>query len=303
MFSYVDGNIFETPAQTLVNTVNTTGAMGKGLAKEFKRLFPEMFKEYQILCESGKFKTGQLWLYKTPNKWVLNFPTKTHWRLPSKIEYIEKGLKAFSEYYKRVRITSIAFPRLGCGNGELNWSDVKPLIEKYLKNLPIDVYIYEKGQSFIPEHKQIKEMRKWLQSQPQEYPFIEFKQDIINTIEPNSMQTDIEGISFNVKYTTNDIIIKQNEKHSYISWEGNDLSNGMLQLWQLFRAKGVCTKKDLNQMGFELPNCILSLLKQLKYIIELKLIGSDDNIAIKLDSTPDDLDLFKYSSSYNSMEI
>ena len=81
---FVEGNIFDSPAQTLVNTVNTVGAMGKGLAKEFKRLFPDMFKEYQRLCESGELTVGKLWIYHTPNKSVLSFPTKQHWKQPTR---------------------------------------------------------------------------------------------------------------------------------------------------------------------------------------------------------------------------
>lgn len=93
MIRYVEQNIFESPAQVIVNTVNTVGVMGKGIAKDFKKYYPEMFKEYQRYCEIGALEVGKLWLYKTPNKWVLNFPTKKHWRNPSRLEYIESGLK------------------------------------------------------------------------------------------------------------------------------------------------------------------------------------------------------------------
>ena len=76
MITYVDFSLFESPAKVLVNTVNTVGVMGKGIAKGFKRIFPEMFAEYQLLCENGQYNTGDLWLYKSQNKWILNFPTK-----------------------------------------------------------------------------------------------------------------------------------------------------------------------------------------------------------------------------------
>jgi len=116
--------------------------MGKGIAKEFKKIYPEMFKEYQKLCEKKKLTVGKLWLYKTKNKWILNFPTKTTWRKPSKLEYIESGLKTFIKGYAKFGIISIAFPPLGCGNGELDWDkQVRPLMEKYLKSIPIDIFI------------------------------------------------------------------------------------------------------------------------------------------------------------------
>src|ERR1700716_765140 len=122
MITYVDGYLLQAPAQTLVNTVNTVGVMGKGVAKEFKAAFPEMYAEYRRLCELGKLRVGQLWLYKSPHKWVLNFPTKTDWRRPSRPEYVEKGLQKFVETYAQQGIASAAFPALGCGNGGLDWS-------------------------------------------------------------------------------------------------------------------------------------------------------------------------------------
>ncbi len=133
MLIYVDGDLFLSPAHVLVNTVNTVGVMGKGIAKDFKFFFPEMFREYQSRCENNSIDIGKLFLFRTATKWILNFPTKKHWRNPSKTEYIEAGLKAFVAGYARTGITSIAFPRLGCGNGELDWEkQVRPLMEKHL---------------------------------------------------------------------------------------------------------------------------------------------------------------------------
>jgi len=146
MITYVIGNLFESPARVLVNTVNTVGVMGKGIAKDFKAIYPDMFREYQKLCESKKLTIGKLWLYKTPNKWILNFPTKTTWKQPAKVEYIESGLETFVRMYAKKGITSIAFPPLGCGNGELDWENqVRPIMEKYLKRLPIDIFIFTSG--------------------------------------------------------------------------------------------------------------------------------------------------------------
>ena len=143
MITYVKGDLFENPARVLVNTVNTVGVMGKGIAKTFKLIYPEMFKRYQKLCKSKQLTVGKLWLYKSPNKWVLNFPTKTTWRQPSKLEYIRDGLAAFRNGYEQNNIYSIAFPLLGCGNGELNWeNEVRPVMEEYLSGLSADIFIY-----------------------------------------------------------------------------------------------------------------------------------------------------------------
>jgi O-acetyl-ADP-ribose deacetylase (regulator of RNase III) len=134
---FVEGDILEATTQVVVNTVNCKGVMGKGLALQFKKKYPKMYKEYKQRCREGKITLGQLHLYKgTPQYWILNFPTKNHWRNKSKLEYIEKGLLEFKEKYTEWGISSIAFPRLGCQHGGLNWTDVKPLMERYLGDLP-----------------------------------------------------------------------------------------------------------------------------------------------------------------------
>src|SRR5688572_26562315 len=99
MLTFVRGNLFESPAKVLVNTVNTVGVMGKGIALSFKQIYPEMFQRYVQLCESGQLDIGKLWLYKTPHKWILNFPTKKNWRAPSRLEYLEAGLRKFVATY------------------------------------------------------------------------------------------------------------------------------------------------------------------------------------------------------------
>ena len=141
MVTYIEGNIFSSPAQVIVNTVNTVGVMGKGLALSFKKRYPGMFEVYRRACERKQLTIGKLMLYYAPDHWILMFPTKENWRNPSKLEYIEAGLQKFVNTYAQKNITSIAFPKLGCGNGELSWDAVKPLMEKYLKPLPIAVYI------------------------------------------------------------------------------------------------------------------------------------------------------------------
>ena len=143
MITYMTSDLFQSPAQVLVNAVNTVGVMGKGIALEFKKRYPEMFREYQTLCKTGQLDMGQIWLYKSPQKWILNFPTKRDWRDPSRLEYVEIGLKRFVEIYEQQGITSISFPRLGCGLGGLDWeNEVRPLMEHYLNPLPIDVKIH-----------------------------------------------------------------------------------------------------------------------------------------------------------------
>lgn len=141
MILYICGNIFDSPAQTIVNPVNTVGVMGKGLALDFKNRYPKMFEQYTRACKSG-FRPGQLIVTKEDDHWVMCFPTKRDWRNKSSIDYIKAGLKAFCDGYEKQGITSVAFPKLGCGAGGLTWNVVEPIMDQYLRDLPIPVYIY-----------------------------------------------------------------------------------------------------------------------------------------------------------------
>ena len=137
------GNLFESQAEVLVNTVNCVGVMGKGIALEFKKRYPQMFDEYARLCREGQILPGKPYLYTDliGNK-VLNFPTKDDWRTPSRLSYIQNGLEWFRSNYSKLGIKSIAFPPLGCGNGGLKWDDVGPMMYRYLYDLPINIEIY-----------------------------------------------------------------------------------------------------------------------------------------------------------------
>jgi O-acetyl-ADP-ribose deacetylase (regulator of RNase III) len=134
--------VFDPPVQTIVNPVNCDGVMGRGLALEIKTRFPEVFAKYEAECKRGRMKIGKLQLVKTDPRWVLNFPTKDHWRGKSKLTYIEQGLRKFKATYVRLGITSAAFPALGCGNGGLDWEIVSPLMHSYLENLKhVEIFI------------------------------------------------------------------------------------------------------------------------------------------------------------------
>lgn len=142
-FKALIGNMFSSDAQTLVNTVNCVGIMGKGVALEFKKRFPAMFEDYARRCDRKAVKLGEPYLYEDENGVkILNFPTKDHWRSASRISDIERGLTHLVEHYERWGITSMAMPPLGCGNGGLEWAEVGPLIYRKLHRLPIDIEVY-----------------------------------------------------------------------------------------------------------------------------------------------------------------
>ena len=146
--SYPKGNLFDSSSQTIVNTVNCVGVMGKGIALEYKLRYPEMYEEYKNFCDRGQIEIGKLHLWEAQTgKKILNFPTKIHYSQPSKLIYIEKGLKKFVQNYSDKGITSIAFPQLGSSLGGLDWeTQVHPLMLKYLdglKNLEVEIFSYD----------------------------------------------------------------------------------------------------------------------------------------------------------------
>lgn len=143
MIKVLIGNMFESSAKTLVNTVNCVGIMGKGVAQEFKKLFPAMFKDYEHRCKAGKVEPGVPYLYIDMLRTsIINFPTKNHWRSPSRLQDVITGLDIFVQKYKEWNIESVAFPPLGCGNGGLEWAIVGPILFQKLGSLDIDVEIY-----------------------------------------------------------------------------------------------------------------------------------------------------------------
>lgn len=140
MIEFKRGNLLEADVEALVNTVNTEGVMGKGMALQFKKAFPEMFEEYRKACKAGEVMIGVMHVFRRNSlagpRYIINFPTKKQWREPSRLEYIQAGLDALAEEIKKLNIQSIAIPPLGCGFGGLNWKDVYPLIEKNLNQFP-----------------------------------------------------------------------------------------------------------------------------------------------------------------------
>jgi O-acetyl-ADP-ribose deacetylase (regulator of RNase III) len=141
------GNLLKAPVEALVNTVNTEGVMGKGIALQFKRVYPEMFKAYASACKAGQVRLGEMWVWQTGAlegpRLVVNFPTKGHWKTRSRLADIEAGLVDLVQVIDRYHVRSIAVPPLGCGNGGLAWSVVRPIIETSLAPLDgVDVHLY-----------------------------------------------------------------------------------------------------------------------------------------------------------------
>lgn len=146
------GNLLAADVDALVNTVNTVGVMGKGIALQFRRAYPAMFEEYQRACSAGEVEVGRMHVWSTGQiagpRFVINFPTKRHWRGGSRIEYVEEGLADLARVVEELQIRSLALPPLGAGNGGLAWAAVRPLIFKYLAgSKQVRVLLFEPGQA------------------------------------------------------------------------------------------------------------------------------------------------------------
>jgi O-acetyl-ADP-ribose deacetylase (regulator of RNase III) len=151
MIELAKGNLMQAPVEALVNTVNTAGVMGKGIALQFKQAYPSMFRAYEAACKAGQVRLGKMHVFDLGGlvggpRWIINFPTKGHWRADSRLKDIEAGLQDLVATIKRLGIRSIAIPPLGCGNGGLDWSDVRPRIDAALAELPdVRVLLYPPG--------------------------------------------------------------------------------------------------------------------------------------------------------------
>jgi O-acetyl-ADP-ribose deacetylase (regulator of RNase III) len=148
MINYIIGNILESNAQALVNTVNTVGVMGKGIALQFKKAYPNNFRAYVEACKNKEIDIGKLLVTHDENldsgeKIIINFPTKKDWRKPSEYSYVVDGLDNLISIIERDKIKSIAIPALGAGNGGLEWERVKNIIEQKLKHLTTEIFIYQ----------------------------------------------------------------------------------------------------------------------------------------------------------------
>jgi len=148
MIRFTQGNLLDAEVDAVVNTVNTVGVMGKGIALMFKERYPDNFKAYESASKRGEIRVGHMFVTASAElsgpQWIINFPTKKHWLHPSRIEWIVEGLKDLRKVIEERNIRSVAIPPLGSGNGGLDWSDVRPLIEAELSNMEdVNVVVYE----------------------------------------------------------------------------------------------------------------------------------------------------------------
>jgi O-acetyl-ADP-ribose deacetylase (regulator of RNase III) len=271
MLKFVNTSLLSSNVQTVVNTVNTVGVMGKGLAAEFKARAPDMYKQYRILCDKNLFKVGQLWLWKKQPQWILNFPTKEHWKNPSRIEYIEAGLIKFVEKYEEQGIREISFPRLGCGNGGLNWDEVRPLMERHLGKLPITILIHD----FMADIG-TSEHNLTTSHQAVSMSFAAFLNDlrILVAERQGHFHTISSGGSFNVSIDTDDVITIRPVSSTRPS---RILPDDLFEAWQML-LHGPLTRTRLVGSCFSAASYLLGLIATLPYTRPILLRNQADDI-------------------------
>ena len=147
MITFTQGNLLETRVEALVNTVNTVGVMGKGIALMFKERFAENFRRYAAACKAREVQTGKMFVTPVHEldgpRWIVNFPTKQHWRSPSRLEWVQEGLQDLRRFLLEQHIQSVAIPPLGAGNGGLEWAKVREQITQTLGDLDIEILVFE----------------------------------------------------------------------------------------------------------------------------------------------------------------
>lgn len=262
-------------SQTIVNTVNTVGVMGKGLAAAFKERFPPMFLEYKSICSNSRLLPGNSWLWKGPEQWVLNFATKKHWRNPSKLEYVHDGLVEFQRNYEQYGIREAAFPRLGCGNGGLDWDVVKPLMVEKLQNLPIAIFIHDFEKPIGPPEHDLPLLEE---RPPSDYE--SFVRDLRRAVDTKQGCVDAAGLAsrFFVEIS-NELDLRGTKNcHELLASEDD-----IFQIWSLLTRSPV-SRFDLPETPFLHALKVFSVFAELPYVrlINLANASGKPHLAIEM---------------------
>lgn len=275
MLKFHRTSLMTSSSQTVVNTVNTVGVMGKGLAAAFKDRYPTMYLEYKEICHDNQLLPGNSWLWKGHDQWVLNFATKKHWRNPSKLEYVRDGLDEFRAKYEQYGIREIAFPRLGCGNGGLDWDVVKPLMVDKLRDLPIAVFIHDfEKQIGEPEH------HLPLLQEPPPSDYHAFIDDLRRVVETRQGCVNAVGSAskFFVQISSELDLRGTKNCHDLLASEED-----IFQIWSLLTRSPV-SRFDLPETPYQHALKVFSVFAELPYVrlINLANAAGKPNLAIEM---------------------
>lgn len=275
MLKFHRTSLMTSNSQTVVNTVNTVGVMGKGLAAAFKERFPSMFHEYKVVCSDSLLEPGSSWLWKGPEQWVLNFATKKHWRNPSKLEYVRDGLDEFRQKYEQFGIREIAFPRLGCGNGGLNWDIVRPLMVDKLQDLPIAIFIHDFEKKIGPPEHDLPLLEE---RTPTDY--MAFLKDLRRIVETNHGCVDAVGMSRKFFVEINNELELRGTKncHELLASEED-----IFQIWSLLTRSPV-SRFDLPETPYHHALKVFSVFAELPYVrfVNLAHASGKSHLAIEM---------------------
>lgn len=288
MITLVYGDLFYSPARVLVNPVDVTGAMKTGLAADFKWFFPAMFEAYRDHCQTDRFHIGQLMLYKTPHRWILNLPVKRHWRAEATLETIEQGLTLFESAYADYGLTSVSFPLFGTEESDspLVTDEVLSLMRAYLDPLPIPVYVHHLPQTDSANTARNRRvLRHWLNGQPVLVDFARFQTDILKLVrERDDFQTD-DGHGFRVTATEASGRQRFSLKISPRRGESIFLPETQLRdVWQHVRRAGYVLPQTLPSGLDTHAPFLVALLAELPYVQPVRLAapGSDPAAGLHL---------------------
>ena len=280
MLNFASTGLFESKAQTLVNTVNTVGVMGKGIAAVFKKQYPGLFQQYKAHCDTGEFDPGTSWLWKGDDRWVLNFATKKNWRHPSKLSYIRSGLEEFRNNYELWGIREISFPKLGCGNGGLNWNEVRGLMVDYLSGLPIAVYVHDfDKETLIPEHEDDLFEHKRAPKK-----FGKFLEDIIDVVERSNGELNAIRIPAKCKIEVSKSPECDEEFAMRICSDGQSeasiiCEDDLFQFW-LKMLNGYASRSDLPELAWDNALALFSIIEKLPYTRILRIRNGKDHFSL-----------------------
>jgi O-acetyl-ADP-ribose deacetylase (regulator of RNase III) len=281
MITLVYGELFYSPARVLVNPVNVTGAMKAGLAADFRWFFPAMFEAYRERCQTDRFRIGQLMLYKTPHRWILNLPVKRHWRASATLETIEQGLTLFERVYADYGMTSVSFPLLGTEQDGLAAAEVLSLMVACLDPLPIPVYVHQMPQTDDSTNasRNRRVLRHWLNGQPVRVSFARFQNDMLACVrERDRFHTLDDGHEFRVTATEASGRQRFSVKMSPRRGESVFLPETQLRdVWQHVRRSGYVLPQTLPSGLDAHAPFLVALLSELPYVqsVQLAAPGSD----------------------------
>lgn len=229
MITSVQGNLLESDAEALVNTVNTVGVMGKGIALQFREAFPDNFRLYKIACAKKEVKVGRMFITQEHSlggtKTIVNFPTKTTWRLPSEYSYIADGLVALRGEIVTRSIKSIAIPPLGSNNGGLDWHRVRNMIVESLQDIDCDVRLYEPSDAIVEKMKAER-----VQLTPARVMLLDIMCDMLGDDEFPSVFAAEKAVYFLQRFGATDIFKVNFQKYFYGPYSGGVVSHVLYHL-------------------------------------------------------------------------